>query len=67
MRFMRLPEIVKLTGLSRTTIWRLERDGKFPMRRTISAGAVAWVDEEVHQWANDRIQSLSTLAAGDRR
>ncbi|MYB44181.1 MAG: AlpA family phage regulatory protein [Acidimicrobiia bacterium] len=29
-RVVRLPEVLEITGLSRTTIWRRERDGSFP-------------------------------------
>jgi hypothetical protein len=29
-RLLRVPEVMKLTGLGRTTIWQLERDGEFP-------------------------------------
>ena len=29
-RMVRLPEVLEITGLSRTTIWRRERDGSFP-------------------------------------
>ena len=35
-RFLREPEVQHITGLSRTTRWRLQRDGKFPYRRQIS-------------------------------
>ncbi len=49
-RFLREPEVQKITGLSRTTRWRLERDGKFPHRRRISTSAVAWVESEVQDW-----------------
>ena len=41
-RFLREPEVHRLTGLSRTTRWRLERAGKFPRRRRISENAVAY-------------------------
>ena len=30
-RIMRIPEVVKLTGLSKTTIWRRVRSGDFPL------------------------------------
>ena len=32
------------TGLSRSTIWRLERRGTFPMHRRISLNAVGWLE-----------------------
>ncbi len=29
--------------LSRTTLWRLERDGQFPQRIQVSPGRIGWV------------------------
>jgi prophage regulatory protein len=46
-RFHRLKE---MTGLSRTTIWRLESQGKFPQRRRLTRNTVAWIEEEVLDW-----------------
>lgn len=53
-RFLREPEIKALTGLSRTTIWRMERRGEFPRRRKISTNAVAWLESEIDAWMADR-------------
>jgi prophage regulatory protein len=50
MRLLRFPAVRDRTGLSRSTIWRLERRGEFPRHRRISANAVAWVEEEVASW-----------------
>ena len=55
-RFIREPEVRRTTGLSRTTRWRLERDGKFPSRRRISANAVAWLESEVQEWLRERAE-----------
>lgn len=43
-----------ITGLSRTTTWRLERAGNFPHRVQLSAGAVGWRMSEVQAWLEDR-------------
>ena len=53
-RFIREPEVRRTTGLSRTTRWRLERDGRFPSRRRISPNAVAWLESEVQDWLRTR-------------
>jgi prophage regulatory protein len=44
-------EVSRFTGLSRTTIWRLEARGDFPARRQVTDGRVAWVADEVRTWA----------------
>ena len=52
--FLREREVHRRTGLSRTTRWRLERDGKFPRRRLISPGAVGWLESEISDWIASR-------------
>jgi prophage regulatory protein len=52
---LRIDRVEQLTGLSRTTIDRLERSGRFPRRRRIAAHAVAWTTSEIEEWlANQR-------------
>jgi prophage regulatory protein len=53
-RFIREPECREITALSRSTRWRLERDGKFPRRRQISAGATGWLASEITAWVEER-------------
>lgn len=43
-----------LTGLSRTTIWRLERAGEFPRRIRLSAGAVGYRMADIQAWLDSR-------------
>lgn len=42
--------LMAFTGLGYTTLFRLERDGKFPARRQLSPGRVGWVKSEVEAW-----------------
>jgi prophage regulatory protein len=54
-RLMSLPEVQRATGgLGRTTIWRLERAGKFPQRRQVVGTRVAWMESEVLAWVQAR-------------
>ena len=53
-RFIREPECREITGLSRTTRWRLERAKHFPKRARISPNAVAWLESEVQEWLRAR-------------
>jgi len=41
--FLRINEIKTRTGLSRSTIWRLEREGLFPARKRLGKRAVGWL------------------------
>lgn len=53
-RLIREDECFFLTGLSRTTRWRLEREGKFPKRRQVSDNGVGWLLSEVLAWRDSR-------------
>ena len=52
--FARPRDLPFLTGLSRTTIWRLERSDVFPKRVRLSAGAVGYRMQEVLEWCASR-------------
>ena len=54
MQFLSYPEVVKMTGLSKVTIWRQIRDGKFPKSRQISDRRVAWLESEINEWMDSR-------------
>ena len=55
-RLLRFPAVRDRTGLSRSTIWRLERRGEFPRHRRISANVVVWVEEEISNWIASRVE-----------
>jgi prophage regulatory protein len=61
LRLLRFAAVRARTGLSRSTIWRLERRGSFPRHRRISANAVAWVEEEVHNWIRAKVGPLQEI------
>ncbi len=59
---LRFPGVqVKTGGLSRTTIWRLERDGLFPKRRLLTNKIVAWDEAEVDEWIKSRSKEFGPL------
>lgn len=64
--YLRWPTVHQVSGLSRVTVWRMERDGKFPRRRQISANSVGWLHSEVQEWVNSREQvtPMASLPAG---
>jgi prophage regulatory protein len=55
LRFIRFPAIRDRTGLSRSTIWRLERKGAFPKHRQLASNAVGWLESEVDLWVRSRV------------
>ncbi len=53
-RFIGEAECKAITSLSRTTRWRLEKQGKFPGRRILSPNRGGWLLSEVIQWRCER-------------
>lgn len=53
-RLVRLSEVVNLTGISTSTIRRLEKQGVFPPRLQISANVVAWRLHDIDKWIDNR-------------
>lgn len=54
MKMLRANEVMERVGVSRTTIWRLERRGEFPPRRRITNHIVAWSEDEIEEWLKSR-------------
>ena len=46
--------LMKYTGLCFTSIYKLEKAGKFPARRRLSPGRVGWLTSEVDAWLSSR-------------
>ncbi|MFZ1640511.1 MAG: AlpA family phage regulatory protein [Candidatus Contendobacter sp.] len=51
---LRWPAVRDLTGLSRSTVDRLERAGSFPRRFVLSRNIVGWSRSAVLAWAQSR-------------
>ena len=70
-RFIRLPEVMSRTGYGRTSIYRKMEDGSFPKSLKLGgppkdpnefdSRAIAWIEEEVDQWIESRIQDRVTI------
>ena len=57
-RIVREPECKRLTGLSRTTRWELERRGQFPARRRLGTNSVGWLESELQAWVAGRQRGI---------
>ena len=47
-------ELPQLTGLSTTTLWRMEQQGQFPARIQLSNKRVGWSRAEIEAWRTRR-------------
>jgi prophage regulatory protein len=50
----RLPAVLKLTGLGRSTIYRWIADGSFPAPVQLGPRAVAWRWSDLDRWTQSR-------------
>ena len=54
-RLIRLPEVERLVGCKKSTIYAMLQDGAFPKPIRFSARMVVWPETVVLQWVQDRI------------
>ena len=54
-RFLRLTEVITRTGLSRSTIYRYISESPFPANISLGSNCVAWLESEIAQWIQSRI------------
>jgi prophage regulatory protein len=54
MKFLRRPQVERLTGLSRSSIYAMVADGRFPRQVKISRRAVAWREADIFEWMNNK-------------
>lgn len=53
-RLLRWPQVREITGISRTTAWRLERQQLFPKRVQVSTRITAWRESEILNFVESR-------------
>lgn len=52
--FFRMPAVMRMTGLGRSTIYRLVAEKRFPAPVRLAARAVAWRSADIEQWSAAR-------------
>ena len=62
-RILKQPEVSLISGLSRSSIYRLEALGQFPSRVKLSECASGWHSEEVQAWIDSRPRVPQSAAA----
>ena len=55
---LRLPALIALVGLGRSSVYCLVRAGAFPAPLRIGARAVAWRADEVERWMSTRTRAV---------
>ncbi|HHQ4186782.1 TPA: helix-turn-helix transcriptional regulator [Vibrio cholerae] len=54
-RLIRFREVLAMTGLSRSSMYRFIEENQFPTQVQLGGRAVAWVESEAQEWIAQRI------------
>ncbi|QFT35229.1 Prophage CP4-57 regulatory protein (AlpA) [Vibrio sp. THAF191c] len=55
MRFLRLQDVMSLTGLGRSTIYKFMDEDIFPKTIPLGGRAVGWLESEIEEWMESRL------------
>ncbi|MGB1076680.1 MAG: helix-turn-helix transcriptional regulator [Bdellovibrionales bacterium] len=61
---LRLHEVVKITGRSRSSIYADMAEGAFPAPISLGARAVGWLKSDVNSWIENKISARTEIANG---
>jgi prophage regulatory protein len=60
---LRLPDVKRSTGLSRSTIYLRISQGTFPKSVNLGGRAVGWLEDEIQEWLQRRIEKSREVEA----
>jgi len=60
-KIIRLNEVKVITGLSRSTIYLRMAEGNFPQQISLGSRAVGWINSEVIDWIEQRINESRSV------
>lgn len=62
-RFVREAERFKMTSISRSYAYQLEKEGKFPRRTKLGNRSVVWLLSDLQAWMKQRVEGDSQNTA----
>lgn len=63
MRIIRLPEVMSMTGLSRSSVYKQQAQGSFPKSIPLTGQggrAIGWYAYEIEAWIQEKLDSRHT-------
>ena len=54
-KLLRLRDVIKMTSLTRTTIYNYMAEGKFPKNIHLGPKISVWIEREIQEWINSQI------------
>ena len=58
-RFMRMPEVVAVTGLAKSTIRYCIEEGTFPAPVRLTTRAVGFRESDIKRWMDERAEAVA--------
>ncbi len=55
MKFLRIQDVMSLTGLGRSTIYKFMDEDIFPKTIPLGGRAVGWLESEIEEWMESRL------------
>jgi predicted DNA-binding transcriptional regulator AlpA len=56
--------VCKMLGISRATLWRMQRSNEFPASIKITERRIAWRRDAVERWLDDRARGRTVQIHG---
>jgi prophage regulatory protein len=56
-RILKLPEVIRMSCLPRSTIYLRMKEKTFPTQIKLSERSVGWIEEEIQDWINQKIEA----------
>jgi len=53
-KILRLPEVLAIVGIGRSTIFDSIRNGLFPKQLKLSERTIGWLESDIRNWLNSR-------------
>jgi prophage regulatory protein len=53
MKFLKLQNVMSITGLSRSSIYLAISEGRFPKQINLGARSIAFLESEVQEWMEE--------------
>ena len=58
-RLLRRRQVEEITGIGRSSIYRLMKSGEFPQRVRVGRNAVRWRESDITAWVESRPEARS--------
>ena len=62
MKILKLPDVIKTTGLSRSTIYEKIKKDAFPKQVPLGAKSCGWLETEIFAWLESRVALRNSKA-----